>query len=318
MIYNLLNYLLYLWCCSVLYKFFVFWHIVISIFYTTTILHSQIWIIDNYHLFFLIFIYDLYKIIIGYIYTVFVNFIGFFYLNYIIEFIFLYFFCFNLFKEKKFLKYKRFQKKRKFIMNYGKFNLKKKALYKNFSMLFSLFNIKIFPFHLKLFRFFFNRLLSKTRKMSRRERFKKANKPTGRRIIRSSLKKKDFFYNKFSSVIMSRGSKKKKIKFSFFRLKKRRRNRRAYLFLNIKMVPYTRKPVGSRMGKGKGSVKNWFFNIKSGYPLFFFWNWNLFLLHFGIRKLKIFLPGKWLMFYNDNYQSLNFGNAGGFQNTWFI
>lgn len=199
-------------------------------------------------------------------------------------------------------------------MNYGKFNLKKKSLYKNFSILFSIFNIKLFPYHLKLFRFFFNRLLSKTRRMSRRERFKKANRSNVHRLDRSVLKKKDFFYNKFTEI--TRSTKKKKMKFKFFRLRKRQKNRRAYLFLNINMVPFTKKAVGSRMGKGKGAVKNWFFNIKSGYPLFLFRNWNLFLLYFGIRKLKIFLPGKWLMFYNDSYISVNYGSAGGFQNTW--
>lgn len=142
-------------------------------------------------------------------------------------------------------------------MFYSKFNSKKKMLYKNYSMLFSLMNIKIFSHHLKLFRFFFNRLLSKTRRMSRRERFKKANRSNSSKLEVASLKKKDFFYNKFSEVFRdNKRKRKKKLQFKFFKLKKRPKTRRSYLFLNINMIPYTKKAVGSRMGKGKGSVKN--------------------------------------------------------------
>jgi hypothetical protein len=116
--------------------------------------------------------------------------------------------------------------------------------------------VKIFTYHLKLFRFFFNRFIRKTKRVSRRERFKRANKKAGT-LERLVINKKDFFYNKFANI--SSKSKKKKVlnlNFNFFKLYKRKKSRRMFLFLNIFMLPYTKKAVGSRMGKGKGVVKN--------------------------------------------------------------
>lgn len=163
--------------------------------------------------------------------------------------------------------------------------------------MYSLINVKIFLQHLKLFRFFFNRLLSKTRHSSRKERFKRANKKA-ETLAPKSLGKKGFFYKKFlETVPYLKKAAKKKLKFKYFYLKKKKSFRKLSLFLNIQMMPYTKKAVGSRMGKGKGAVKNWFFRIQSGWPLFFFKNWNINVLHYGIRKLKIWLPGKWLMYY---------------------
>lgn len=89
-----------------------------------------------------------------------------------------------------------------------------------------------------------------------------------------------------------------------------------YTFLNTYMMPYTKKPVGSRMGKGKGSVKNWYFRVKSGWPLFFFYNWHIQQLHFCMRKLKIYLPGCWNMIYNVNSLQIYNGFALNFKKIW--
>ena len=82
------------------------------------------------------------------------------------------------------------------------------------------------------------------------------------------------------------------------------------------MLPYTKKAVGSRMGKGKGAVKNWFFRIQSGWPIFFFKNWNINVLRYGIRKLKIWLPGKWLMYYYSSMYPLYGGFLLNLHNIW--
>ena len=66
--------------------------------------------------------------------------------------------------------------------------------------MYSLINVKIFLQHLKLFRFFFNRLLSKTRHSSRKERFKRANKKA-ETLAPKSLGKKGFFYKKFLETV---------------------------------------------------------------------------------------------------------------------
>ena len=136
-------------------------------------------------------------------------------------------------------------------------------MFKSYSIIFSLFNTKIFLYHLKIFRFFFNRFIRKARRVSRRERFKRANKKVGT-LERLSLNKKDFYYNKFTRGAFFKRKSKRKLNFSFFKLRKRKKSRRMFIFLNIFMLPYTKKPIGSRMGKGKGVVKNWYFNLRSG------------------------------------------------------
>jgi ribosomal protein L16/L10AE len=72
------------------------------------------------------------------------------------------------------------------------------------------------------------------------------------------------------------------------------------------------------MGKGKGAVRNWYFRIKNGWPVFFFKNWNSSILRFGIRKLKIFLPGKWIFYYNDNSMLFNSSRSINRNNLWIL
>ena len=221
-----------------------------------------------------------------------------------------------MFKEKKFLKYRRLQKNRIIQLYYKFINFKLRTFFQTICILYSLVNVKIFLQHLKLFRFFFNRLLSISRHSSRKERFKRAS-IKAESIQPSSLGKKGFFYKKFlETVPYLKKAVKKKLKFKFFHFKKKKSIRKLYLFLNIWMLPYTKKAVGSRMGKGKGAVKNWFFRIQSGWPIFFFKNWNINVLRYGIRKLKIWLPGKWLMYYYSSMYPLYGGFLLNLHNIW--
>lgn len=223
-----------------------------------------------------------------------------------------------MFKERKYIKFRRLQKYRVIQFYYKFINYKLRKFFKTTFILYAKNNTKIFLQHLKLFRFFFNRLLRKKRQFSRRERFKQANKKV-ESLLPSKLEKKDFFYKNFlGSVSYLKNSLKKKLNFNFFYFKKQRSIKKLYLFLNIYMVPYTKKPVGSRMGKGKGSVRNWFFRIKSGWPVFFFKNWNINTLYYGVRKLKIFLPGKWLMYYYSSVFPLHGGALLNLHNTWVV
>ena len=174
-----------------------------------------------------------------------------------------------MFKERKYLKYKKLHKQRKRNEYYNFYGFKNKLLLKQYCIFYSLINVKLFVLHLRLLRFFFNKLTSKSKQVSRRERFKRANKKADR-LERNLIKRSSFFYKKFLEFFTHVKRKdRKKLNFRYFKLNKRKKYKRKSFFLNIFMLPYTKKAVGSRMGKGKGSVKNWYFNIKNYSPIFF-------------------------------------------------
>jgi large subunit ribosomal protein L16 len=55
-------------------------------------------------------------------------------------------------------------------------------------------------------------------------------------------------------------------------VKKGDKTRRSFWFYAFPHLPLSRKPVGLRMGKGKGKLKCWFTNIRGGVVLFEFNN----------------------------------------------
>jgi hypothetical protein len=145
------------------------------------------------------------------------------------------------------------RRKNYYYFNFNSFKLK--TLFKNYYIFISILSIKIFLYHLKLLRFFFNRLLSKTKHYSRKERFKRAKKNIDR-LEKNFINKGNIFYKRFFDDFNYLKKKdKKKLRFKFFKLKKRK-FKRFYIFINIYLLPYTKKSVGSRMGKGKGAVRN--------------------------------------------------------------
>lgn len=75
-------------------------------------------------------------------------------------------------------------------------------------------------------------------------------------------------------------------------LSKYRRIHNNYICFNLPKLPYTKKSVNSRMGKGKGKIKNWFINIYSGNTLFYLLRWPSKIALFALKSLVHFLPSK--------------------------
>jgi ribosomal protein L16/L10AE len=83
----------------------------------------------------------------------------------------------------------------------------------------------------------------------------------------------------------------KKKKKNFY-LSKYRRIHNNYICFNSLKLPFSRKSNNSRMGKGKGKLKNWYINIFSGKIIFFLKRWSSFLSIFALQLLKMYIPGR--------------------------
>ena len=57
-------------------------------------------------------------------------------------------------------------------------------------------------------------------------------------------------------------------------------------------MPYSRKSLKSRMGKGKGSIKNWFLKYTSGKTILYLKRWHSKTAIAALKKLKHYIPGK--------------------------
>lgn len=75
-------------------------------------------------------------------------------------------------------------------------------------------------------------------------------------------------------------------------LSKYRRIHNNYICFNLSKLPYTKKSTNSRMGKGKGKIKNWFINVSSGKVLFYLLRWPSKISVFALKSLVKFLPSK--------------------------
>jgi len=121
--------------------------------------------------------------------------------------------------------------------------------------------------------------------MSRKERFKRGasqTKLTALRINKTELSKfgnKNIF--KYLNV-----RERKNIKVHF--LKKNIILKKKIYILHLPLVPYTKKTVGLRMGKGKGSVKNFQYRLRAGMPIILFRGWNM----FSLNKIAVMIKKK--------------------------
>ena len=84
----------------------------------------------------------------------------------------------------------------------------------------------------------------------------------------------------------------KKIKIKKFFLNKYRRIHNSYICFSVKKLPFTKKSTNSRMGKGKGKLKNWFMQINAGKTLFYLLRWITKIALFSLKLIKMYLPGK--------------------------
>lgn len=192
-----------------------------------------------------------------------------------------------LFSKKLPLLKKRKQKNRtctdfKFFKN----NRKKKW---DFSRLICLNYVRLFLNHIKMIDFFLRKCTSKYRRVSRKEYYKKLKEQDNRVKSRTKLYRKMIkrystkrIYGNFWYV-----SRMKK-----FCLQKNRRQKNTYLCFNHKKIPFSRKSLNSRMGKGKGTLKNWYIKFTSGKSLFFLRRWKTIATLNAFRVLKQYIPGR--------------------------
>jgi hypothetical protein len=140
--------------------------------------------------------------------------------------------------------------------------------------------------------FFLRKCTSKYRRISRKEFYKKLKEENNRVKLRFKLIKK----------ILKRSSTKKYFRYDWqvnyikkIYLRKYRRVHNTYLCFNHKKLPFTRKSLNSRMGKGKGSIKNWFIKFTSGKVMFFLKKWKTNAAVKALNILKQHIPGKILI-----------------------
>jgi large subunit ribosomal protein L16 len=69
-------------------------------------------------------------------------------------------------------------------------------------------------------------------------------------------------------------------------VKKSDKTRRFIWFYSFPHLPLSKKPVGLRMGKGKGKLECWFTNIRGGIILFEFKNLRSGRANYFIKQIK--------------------------------
>nr|QIB71993.1 ribosomal protein L16 [Gruberia lanceolata] len=179
-------------------------------------------------------------------------------------------------KLKKNLKYKKYQKNRikmKFYFFY-KFKL--------FSFNLVLLNSSLFYYnHLKMLYSLVQKKKSKYKKLSRKSQYKQLN--VENKLSRLMIKKSDLYRIGLKNIY-SNIHKKYIIKKKEFYLKNYEKNFKQMLYINVPYLPYTKKTTGSRMGKGKGGVKNWYIKLPSGWVIISLLSWN-YLKAFRLLKI---------------------------------
>lgn len=118
--------------------------------------------------------------------------------------------------------------------------------------------------------------------MSKKDKFKKITDG----VLKRTFLNKNLFYKKNINNIIEHLKKNKII------LKRYLRKIKTFIYINLNFKNLTKKSIGSRMGKGKGSNTNFFFLIPAGFPLMFLLNWNNKILKYLIFFLIKILPGK--------------------------
>ena len=66
--------------------------------------------------------------------------------------------------------------------------------------------------------------------------------------------------------------------------------KKTFTFFNIPLRSFTKKSIGSRMGKGKGTVFNYYIQVYSGLNILFFINWEHKVLLYILKTLTKILP----------------------------
>lgn len=105
--------------------------------------------------------------------------------------------------------------------------------------------------HLKMINLYLTKRLSRGRRLTRKERFKKSS-GDGDLLIKKIFQK-DPLFRLNTHEYLSHIKNKSRVK--FFKLKRYKRIKKQLICLNFPKLLYTRKSSGVRMGKGKGGGK---------------------------------------------------------------
>jgi ribosomal protein L16/L10AE len=127
-----------------------------------------------------------------------------------------------------------------------------------------------------------SRQFQRRRKMSKHQRFKFTIKITQKK------KKKKFFLH-FIKRIKSQSKVQYKLKLS--RIKLTNLNKKRMKFKHIYSIPYTKKGVRSRMGKGKGAINLYLCNIYLNMILYNLYRLSYLKKNILERKLRLKLGG---------------------------
>lgn len=150
-------------------------------------------------------------------------------------------------------------------------------------------NYRLFLNHLKLISFFLKKCVSKFKRQSRKEYYKKLNEKNV--LVKFRIRPLKDIMKRFSTTVAYKNLRYMREKKKFY-LSKYRRIHNNYICFNTNKIPYTKKSTNSRMGKGKGNIKNWFIQITSGKTLFYLKRWNSKIAIYALKIIKMYLPGK--------------------------
>lgn len=149
-----------------------------------------------------------------------------------------------------------------------------------YSTIIALQKYKLYINHLKLINLFLNKKSIKFSKKTKKDQFKKITDINLRKL---SFNKDNFILKNLMNL------KESKLKKKYF---KKFKKKKSFTFFNLPFLSFTKKSIGSRMGKGKGSVNNWYIQIYSGYNILFFINWDNNLMKYILKFLIKILPNK--------------------------
>lgn len=149
--------------------------------------------------------------------------------------------------DRRFAKFRKLQKKRIAL----KFKCFSNSIKTIFSLVFRR-SFKFFSKHLRIINFFLQKRISKHRHMSKKEKYKRLNRNDD--YTRLVIRTHDFWRQNSKSTFTYLNKRERKSITSHL-TKRNRSTANKYYFIHHQFLPFTKKSVGSRMGKGKGSVK---------------------------------------------------------------
>jgi len=136
--------------------------------------------------------------------------------------------------------------------------------------------------------------LSKGRRLTRKERFKKSA-GDGDLLIKKIFQK-DPLFRLNTHEYLSHIKNKSRIK--FFKIKRYKKIKKQLVCLNFPKLLYTRKSAGVRMGKGKGGGKKWSVRLTPGMPIITLNNWGGPKSYRILNFLKKILPGRFYPYFS--------------------